>query len=503
MEDIKYKVLLVEDNEIERHAFERFVESNEIPYDYVIAKSVSEAQRELACRKFDIVISDHDIGDGTAIDVLHFANNTPVVVVTGAGDEETAIKAWKAGAYDYLVKDLDQNYLKAIPITVENAIKHKVVEEKLQLLSGAIRSTEDSVYITNMRGEIIFVNKAFCKTYGYSEEEIVGKNSSILWIGKNQSENTRSVFQTRSAGSGWEVGFYHKRKDDSIFPISLSRSTIKDANKKDVAIVGVARDISERLLVEDELRSTSLKLQKRNKVQNEIAVFATEAVQKLLTEGQIDKASKVICDFLDISKINAGIIELNRTSFNFVVLISQVEETLSGFAREKNVELKCSNASREIMINADYDRMAQILINLLLHAIRFSPQNNSINILVKTSGNDLTMEIHNAGCDLEHNKIHKVVNNPEWIKKQFHEEREDIALGLRIAKELIEMHGGQIWTQQLNDLSDLSRVSRSSDRIQKQGNAICFTIPKCNVLPCNSLSQQNNLGKMTSMNIVS
>ncbi len=130
--------------------------------------------------KFDIVISDHDIGDGTAIDILNAANDTPVIVVTGAGDEETAIKTWKAGAYDYLVKDIDQNYLKAIPITVENAINHKIVEDKLQLLSGAIKSTEDSVFITNIQGEIIFVNKAFCKTYGYSEEEIIGQNNSIL-----------------------------------------------------------------------------------------------------------------------------------------------------------------------------------------------------------------------------------------------------------------------------------------------------------------------------------
>jgi PAS domain S-box-containing protein len=344
MENIRYKVLLVEDNEIERWAFERFVESNDIPYDCVITKSVSQAQRELACRKFDIVISDHDLGDGTAIDVLVAANNTPVVVVTGAGDQEKAIKVWKAGAYDYLIKDIDQNYLKAIPITVENAIKHKIVEDKLQLLSGAIRSTEDSVYITNMCGEIIFVNKAFCKIYGYSEDEIVGKNSSVLWISKNQSENTRSVFQTRSTGGGWEVGFYHRRKDGSIFPISLSRSIIRDANKKDIAIVGLARDISERLLVEDELRSTTLKLQKRIQMQSEIAVKAAEAIQKFIAGGQFDKASMVASDFLEFSRINSGSIELNRSNFNFTSLVSQEDEmTKSVEADQKmaSVNINC------------------------------------------------------------------------------------------------------------------------------------------------------------------
>lgn len=263
MENTRYKILFIEDNQLDQMAFKRFVDENDIPYDCTITGSVSEAHKSLDSDRFDIVITDYSLGDGTAFDIIKSANNTPVIVVTGAGDEDTAVKAWKAGAYDYLVKDLEQNYLKAISITVENAVRHKMVEKKLQLLSGAITSTEDSVYITNMQGVIIFVNKAFCNTYGYKEQEIIGKNSTVLWIGKNQSNNTRSVFQTRTVGSSWEVGFYHKRSDDSVFPISLSRATIKDSNGNEIAIVGVARDISERILTEEELSTENQQLKKR------------------------------------------------------------------------------------------------------------------------------------------------------------------------------------------------------------------------------------------------
>ncbi|MHC4728860.1 MAG: PAS domain-containing protein, partial [Planctomycetota bacterium] len=241
----------------------RFVDENDIPYDCIIASSVSEALQALDSNQFDIVITDHELGDGTAFEILKSVKNIPVIIVTGAGDEDTAIKAWKDGAYDYLIKDLDQNYLKAITITVENAIKHKMVEKKLQLLSGAVMSTDDSVYIADIQGKIIFVNKAFCITYGYEEDEIIGENSTVLWVGKQQTKNTRSVFQTRTVGSSWEVGFYHKRKDDSVFPISLSRSTIKDSNGNEVAIVGVSRDISERILIEDELRTENQNLKKQ------------------------------------------------------------------------------------------------------------------------------------------------------------------------------------------------------------------------------------------------
>ena len=465
MENTRYKILLAEDDKTDQMAFKKFVENEKLPYDCTIADSVSQAKQILDSDQFDIIISDHSLGDGTALDILDSAKNTPVIVVTGAGDEETAIKAWKAGAYDYLVKDINLNYLKAIPITVENTIKHKMVEKKLQLLSGAVKSTDDSIYITDMHGKIIFVNKAFCKTYGYKEEEIVGKNGNTIWIGKHQSQNTRSVFQTKSVGSSWEVGFYHRRKDDSVFPVSLSRSNIKDANGNDVAIVGVARDITERILIEDEIRTANLKLKKRNQQQNEVAIMVTEALQRWLADDNIEAAKRIVDDYLDISKIEADKIELEQRQFNFAALVSQIVEAFLPIAAKKNIELKNFTPAGEFVVNADYDRMAQVLINLLSRAIKLSPANGHVSLQVKEMGNELTVEIQDDTPPLERNEIHRIVNRPDWIKEQFNAGREDLALGLRIAKELVEMHGGCIWAEN----SDAKR------------NMFCFTIPKSSI----------------------
>ena len=465
MENTRYKILYVEDSELDQAVFKRFVENNAIPYDYVIAGSISEARSVLACDRFDIVISDHSLGDGTAFDTLDLVKDTPVIVITGAGDEETAIKLWKAGAYDYLIKDLDQNYLKAVPITVENAVRLKMTEEKLQLLSGAIMSTNDSVYITDMQSKIIFVNKAFCKTYRYKKEEIVGKDSNVLWIGKNQTKNTRSVFQTRTVGSTWEVGFYHKRKDDSIFPVSLSRSTIKDSNGHDVAIVAVARDISEQILIEDEFKTANLKLEKRNQLKDEVAIMVTETLQKLLADENIDKAKRIVCDYLDISKIDAGKMELKHEQFGFSSVVSQVVEALSPLAAEKNIELKSFMPDSEPVANADSHRIAQVLTNLLSRAIKFSSANSHISVHVKDAGKELAVEIEDAGPPVECNEINKIANRTEWIKEQFHAGREDLALGLPIAKKLVEMHGGRLWAETSNG----------------KENKLCFTVPKLDV----------------------
>lgn len=462
MENTRYKILLIEDNELDQMAFTRFVESNAVPYDCTVAGSVTEAKRILDTNQFDIIVSDHSLGDGTALDVLHSASDIPIIVVTGAGDEETAINAWKAGAYDYLVKDINQTYLKAIPVTVENAVRHKMVEKKLQLLSGAVMSTEDSVYITDMQGTIIFVNKAFCKTYGYKEEEIVGKNGNVLWIGRHQSQNTRSVFQTKTVGSSWEVGFYHRRKDDSVFPISLSRSNIKDANGHDVAIVGVARDITERILVEDEIRTANLKLKKKNQWQNEIAGMVAAALSKLLAANNLEMAKRLVDDYYDISQIEAEKIELSPQQFSLTTMLSEALDAFAPLAAERNIQLKNLSGDSELVINADQDRIAQVLVNLLSRAIKFSSPGAEVSVRAKDAGHELCVEIADDTPPLERNEIHRIVHRSDWIKEQFHAGHEDLALGLRIAKELVEMHGGRIWAE--------------SSEAKK--NLFCFTVPK-------------------------
>jgi PAS domain S-box-containing protein len=465
MEGSRYRILLVEDNELDQMAFKRFVESNALGYDCIIAGSVSEAKSVLGFEQFDIVISDYSLGDGTAFDILELVKDMPTIIVTGVGDEETVVKAWKAGAYDYLVKDLDLSYLKAVPITVENAIRHNIVEKKLRLLSGAIMSTNDSVYITDMEDKIIFVNKAFCETYGYKEEEVIGKGSNILWIGKKQNANTRSVFQTRTVGDMWEVGFYHKRKDDSIFPVSLSRSMVKDPNGNEVAVVGVVRDISEQILIEDELKTANLRLKKRNQLQSETAVAAAEALGKLLDEKNLEKAKTIVDEFLDLSKIDAGKLELKRGGFGFQSAVQQVVKELSPVAAQKSVEVKSLMPDVEVTVNGDYERILQALRTLVNRAIKAAPSNSQVNVQVADAGSEITVQIQDNGPVIASSELHKIFNRNDWIKEHFHSRQEELAFGLPITKEVVEMHGGRIWV-------------KSADG---QGNNFCFTLPKAGV----------------------
>jgi PAS domain S-box-containing protein len=347
MENTRYKILLVEDDKLDQMAFKQVMESSEFSYDCTVAGSVQEACNILGSERFDVVIADYLLGDGTAFDILDLVKSVPIIFVTGAGDEEVAIKAWKTGAYDYVIKDHERSYLKTLPITIENATRHKKMEGRLRLLSHAIVSTDDSVYITDLEGRIIFVNKAFCETYGYQEEEVIGKDCDILWKKGALVTDPESVHR---AILGWEVGFFHKRKDGSEFPVSISRSGVKDEDGNEVALVVIARDISERMQIENDFRTANRELQRQNRLKRQLAVATCHQLLPLMIElknivlsaatgalgevspklreklefadKNVDKVRGIINEFLEISEIDESRTETELTDFSFSSAVS-------------------------------------------------------------------------------------------------------------------------------------------------------------------------------------
>lgn len=244
MENRGYKILLVEDDLIDQMAFKKMVRAKELDYNFLIVGSADEAAAAVADNIFDLVITDYLLGDGTAFDVMELLQDTPVIITTGAGNEEVAVRAMREGACDYLIKDSLGNYLKVLPITIENVIERVANQKQLKILSHALMSIGDSVYITDTKDNIINVNKAFIDTFGYQTEEIIGKRCCIL---------SKVCEGIEDNCCGWDDSFdnmgmnevYHIKKDGSEFPALLSNSCIKDDNGNVLAKVGVVRDITE------------------------------------------------------------------------------------------------------------------------------------------------------------------------------------------------------------------------------------------------------------------
>ncbi len=133
METQRTKILLVQNDHMGQIAFERFVRKESLRYDCVFVNSVSEGKRAFESEDYDVVVTDYMLIDGDACDLVSIVHiDVPVVVVTEAGDEDLSVKAMKAGATGYLIKDPDRNYLKTLPVTLDHAITFKRVEKELK-----------------------------------------------------------------------------------------------------------------------------------------------------------------------------------------------------------------------------------------------------------------------------------------------------------------------------------------------------------------------------------
>ena len=125
-------ILLVEDDKVDQIAFAKLVKTKRLNYAFTTAGSKAEARRIAGRKTFDIIIADYNLGDGTVFELFDVFKDQPVIVTTGAGNEEVAVEAMKRGAYDYLIKDTAGRYLETLPLKVDIALKYRRTEQQLQ-----------------------------------------------------------------------------------------------------------------------------------------------------------------------------------------------------------------------------------------------------------------------------------------------------------------------------------------------------------------------------------
>ena len=224
------RILLVEDDEVDRMAVQRLFAKESLPYDLVVAKTVAEATCRLREGGIGLVLIDHRLPDGTGLDVQKEAAETPNIFITGADDLSIAVEAMKAGAADFLVKDAARHYLQLLPLTIESTLKQQEhvkaryraeealqrahdelevqvrertvqlvstvarlvteveerrrVEEDLQESEQRYRSLIDDVLDTSATGifildsefKIVWISQAIEPYFGLRREEVIGKD---------------------------------------------------------------------------------------------------------------------------------------------------------------------------------------------------------------------------------------------------------------------------------------------------------------------------------------
>ena len=138
---------------------------------------------------------------------------------------------------------------------VDDFTKRKEAARELFMLAQALRSIRDCVSITDIKDNVLFVNEAFSKTFGYAPEEIVGKPIALVRSASNPPSVVEQILPATLKG-GWEGEILNRRKDRTEFPVHLSTSVVRDAEGNTIALIGAATDITDRRRAEANLRES-------------------------------------------------------------------------------------------------------------------------------------------------------------------------------------------------------------------------------------------------------
>jgi two-component system cell cycle sensor histidine kinase/response regulator CckA len=246
MKRARSNILLIDDNPTDRLAFKQLIKNESLPYRHKMAKTLAQANALLSTERFDIIIANYLLKDGTALEILSQKKDMPLIVISQPGDEEIAIQALNAGAHDYLTKDADRNYLRVLPLIIENVLRHTKTDEQLQILSLAVEQSASSIIITDAKGNIEYVNAGFTQITGYTPSEVIGKNPRILKSGTTSPAEYQKLWRTITSRGEWRGEFRNKKKNGEMYWESACISAIKRKDGEISHFLAVKEDITER-----------------------------------------------------------------------------------------------------------------------------------------------------------------------------------------------------------------------------------------------------------------
>lgn len=298
----KLRVLLIDDNPDDRALTIRELKK-EFNVEIDEVSTQEDLKQILNNFNFDIVITDYNLQWSTGLEILNSIKQQyprcPVIMFTGTGNEEIAVKAMKAGLDDYVVKTL-KHFIR-LPaavkmvldkVKVRQAKEHaeRELHESEEKFRNIFDSSPNAITVTNLDGTIVECNQPMLELHGFSsKQETIGKSAFDLVIPSEKQRAHDNMKKTIQEGSIKNIEYIFLTKNGCEFPVELSLGVITDLAGKPVSLVSITKDITEEKRAEEEMKKRSMKYKLDNgKVyltKENIPSLSLEAFKDLLTVG--------------------------------------------------------------------------------------------------------------------------------------------------------------------------------------------------------------------------
>ena len=304
----------------------------------------------------------------------------------------------------------------------------------------------DAILATDGEGRPLEANPRASELLGYAHEELLSLRVSDL---AGASWTAAAWQQLREQGD-WGGELELRRKDGTIVPVEARASAIRLPGG--AVYLFALRDISERRAVErlqrdflamvtHELRSPLASLKGFAQLLRRRRTYDEHAVEVILT--QATRLERLIGDLLDVSRIEAGQLELRRAPVNLVEVVHAAAARAQALTRMHAVRVEAPE--RPLVGRWDRGRLEQVLDNLLSNAIKYSPDGGKIVIAVEDRGGDVRVSVSDQGMGLAPDQLGRLFQRFFRTAQARASGAQGLGLGLYISKSLVEAHGGRIW----------------------------------------------------------
>ena len=470
MSENKLRILLVDDDRIDRMAVERLVREESLPYEITTAGSQAEGLEKLGKGRYDVVMLDYMLGDGTGLEILTKVKDAPVLFVTGSGDEGVAVQAMKMGAYDYLIKDPERRYLAILPEAIMKVVERKKAEDAVRKLSRVVEQTADCVMITDASGIIEYVNPAFERLTGYTFKDAVGRPPSILKSGVHEKEFYHNLWSTILKGEPFRGEVYNKKKCGDIYCSETAISPIKDGMENITHFVATSRDVTLRKKFEDDLRKAKETAEEATMLKDKFVSLVSHDLRSPISSSsqllkyilsddgstlnpnlkiQLEAISKslvkmmeLIEELLNIGRLKTGKIRPERKFLDAHSIVSSLVSVFDAAAKAKGITLVNSipHGSR---IYADLTLFQQVLHNLVSNAIKFCSTGDMIKISIP-AGTPSTIAVSDTGVGIEESRMVRLFNYEDKTSTVGTAGEMGSGFGLPLTNEIMKSHGGEL-----------------------------------------------------------
>ena len=226
------------------------------------ARSIEEAKGKLQSNDYGLVLFQHETVDAAAAKLLsefvHTRGATPFIILAENADENSVAEIIQSGAYDCMDRSqlTGANLVRTIRCALRLHLsqqQRQAAEQSLRKLSCAVEHSADTILVTNGEGIIEYVNPALENVTGYSLQEIIGKNRSILNSELHAPLLYLELWETIRAGDGSRSIAVKRKKNGELYYVDESVSSIRNADGEITHYIYNGRDLTERLRIEAEL----------------------------------------------------------------------------------------------------------------------------------------------------------------------------------------------------------------------------------------------------------